>query len=86
MITWKNAFSVDKINRLYGYKYDFLVDYDSIDVYDNRPCQIRPALANKINNMNVNVFSLMSRVNKTRFLGQHKSCECKCRLNENICN
>ena len=61
----------------------FVVDYDSIDVYDNRPCQIRPALNN---NMNVNVFSLMSRVNKTRFLGQHKSCECKCRLNENICN
>ena len=25
----------------------------------------------------------MARVNETRFLVQHESCECKCRLNEN---
>lgn len=28
----------------------------------------------------------MSRVNGTKFLVQHESCECKCRLNENVCN
>ena len=28
----------------------------------------------------------MSRVNKARFLAQHESCECKCRLNENVYN
>ena len=28
----------------------------------------------------------MSEVNETRFLVQHQSCECKCRLNESVCN
>ena len=28
----------------------------------------------------------MSRVNETRFLVQHESCKCKCRLNEYLCN
>ena len=28
----------------------------------------------------------MSVVNETRFLVQHESCECKCRLNESVCN
>ena len=28
----------------------------------------------------------MSWVNKTQFLVQHESCECKCRLNESVCN
>ena len=36
--------------------------------------------------MNVKVFRLISRVNKTRFLIQFESCECKCRLNENVYN
>ena len=35
--------------------------------------------------MNVKVLNLKSEVNKTRFLVQHKSCECKCRLNKNVC-
>ena len=30
--------------------------------------------------------NLMSRVNETSFLFQHESCECKCRLNESVCN
>ena len=32
--------------------------------------------------MNVKVFNLMSEINKTTFLVQHKSCECKWGLNE----
>ena len=28
----------------------------------------------------------MSGVNETRFLVQHESCECKCGLNESVCN
>ena len=28
----------------------------------------------------------MSRVNETRFLVQHESCECRCGLNESVCN
>ena len=36
--------------------------------------------------MNVKVFVLMSGVNETRFFIQHESCECKCELNESVCN
>ena len=36
--------------------------------------------------MNVKVFNSMSRVNETRFLAQHESCECKCGLNKSVCN
>ena len=28
----------------------------------------------------------MSCVNETRFLAQHELCECKCGLNESVCN
>ena len=36
--------------------------------------------------MNVKVFDIMSLVNETNSLVQHQSCECKCWLNEKICN
>ena len=36
--------------------------------------------------MNLRVFNLMSGINGTRFEVQHESCECKCGLNESICN
>ena len=40
----------------------------------------------KVKNINVKVFNLMSGVNVTRFLVQHESRECKCALNESVCN
>ena len=46
---------------------------------------IRMLDPNKVKNMNVKVFNLMSRVNETRFLVQHESCVCKC-INESICS
>ena len=36
--------------------------------------------------MNVKVFNLLSAVNETRFLAQHDLCECKCGLNEGVCD
>ena len=41
---------------------------------------------NKVKNINLKVFNLISRANDTRFLVQYKSCECKCILNESVCN
>ena len=35
--------------------------------------------------MNIKVFNLMLWVNETRFLVQHESCECKCRINKDVC-
>ena len=41
---------------------------------------------NKIKNMNVKVFNLMSVVNESRFLVQNESCQCKCEINESVCS
>ena len=46
----------------------------------------RTCVPNKLKNMHVKVFNVMSEVNETRFLVQHESCECECRLNESVCN
>ena len=36
--------------------------------------------------MNVKVLNLMSGTNEKRFLVQNELCECKCGLNESVCN
>ena len=36
--------------------------------------------------MNLKVFNLVSGVDETKFVVQHESRECKCRLNESVCN
>ena len=37
-------------------------------------------------NINIKVFNLMSRTNKTRHIKWHETCKCKCRLDESVCN
>ena len=37
-------------------------------------------------NLNVKVFNLMSRTNKTRHTECHETCKCKCRLDASVCN
>ena len=39
-----------------------------------------------VKNINVKVFNLKSRINKTSHIKCHKSCKCKCRLNASVCN
>ena len=39
-----------------------------------------------INDLNVNVFNLMSRTNETRHIKWHEACKCKCRLDASVCN
>ena len=36
--------------------------------------------------LNVKVFSLMSRTNETRHIKWHEMCKCKCRLDASVCN
>ena len=46
-------------------------------------------VSDKLKSENVKVLNLMSKVDKTRFLVQHESFECKCWLlygNENVCD
>ena len=37
-------------------------------------------------NLNVKVFSLMSRANETRHIKWHQICKCNCRLDASVCN
>ena len=39
-----------------------------------------------VKNLNVKVFNLMSRTNKTRRIEWHETCKCKCRLDVSVCN
>ena len=39
-----------------------------------------------VKNVNVKVFNLMSRTNKTRSIKLHETCKCICRLNKIVCN
>ena len=41
---------------------------------------------NVIKDLNVKVFHLMSRTNKTRHINWHETCKCKCRLDASVCN
>ena len=40
----------------------------------------------KIKNISVKVFNLLSRTNETRYIKWHKTCKCKCTLDASICN
>ena len=39
-----------------------------------------------IKDLNVKVFNLISRTNKTIFIEWHEKCKCECRLNAIVCN
>ena len=39
-----------------------------------------------IKDMNIKVCNLMSRINETRHISWHKTCNCKCRLDASVCN
>ena len=46
----------------------------------------RICVSDIVKNLNVKVFNLMSRANKTKFIKWHESCKCICRLNAVVCN
>ena len=39
-----------------------------------------------VRNLNVKLFNLMSRTNKTRHIKWHETCKCQCRFNAIVCN
>ena len=39
-----------------------------------------------VENLNVKVFNLMSKTNKTRHTEGHETCKCTCRLGASVCN
>ena len=61
--------------NIYGRSYNSIGD-------PNAPLYV----PDRVKNMNEKGFNLILRLNETRFLIQHESCECKCGLNESVCN
>ena len=41
---------------------------------------------NVVENLNINVFNLMSRTNEIRHTKWHETCKCQCRLDARVCN
>ena len=39
-----------------------------------------------VENLNVNVFRLMSRNNETKHIEWHEKCKCECKFGANVCN
>ena len=39
-----------------------------------------------VENLNVEVFNLMSRTNETRHIKWNETCKCECRLDASVCN
>ena len=39
-----------------------------------------------VKNLNVKVFSPMSRTNETRYIEWHETCKCECRFDASVCN
>ena len=77
-----------KINSNESFYSPFTVNVNKFDgsynTVDDPYAQV--CVPDKLKNMNVKVFNLMLSVNETRFLVQHDFCECKCTLNESVCN
>ena len=57
--------------------------YGGICNFIDNPCA-QVCVLNKVKKINVKVFNLMSGVHEAKVLVQHKTCECKCRLNESV--
>ena len=51
----------------------------------NGPCA-KICGSDNIKNTNVKVFNLISRTNETRHIKWHKTCKCRCRLDDSACN
>ena len=51
----------------------------------NDPCA-KICVPDQIKNTNVKVFNLMSRTKETRYIEQHKTFKCGCRVDASVCN
>ena len=43
-------------------------------------------IANKIKDINLNVFNIINRINESKTLTKHISCNCKCNFDGTKCN
>ena len=53
--------------------------------YIKSPC-VKLRVPDVVKNMNIKVFTIMSRTDETHHIEWHKICSCKCRLDAGVCN
>ena len=68
------------------YPYSFKVNNCSGSCNNiNNPCA-KLCVPDIIENINVKVFNMMSRINETKHIALHETCKCICRLSASVCN
>ena len=77
--------SIDSNNPMF-YPFSIKVNKFSGNCNDINDPYARICVPDIIKNLNVKVFNLMSRTNKTKFIKWHEKCKCICRLDKVICN
>ena len=68
--------------------YSFTAKFDNCcgSCNTNGDPHARDCVPNNVKNMNFKVFNLISGANETKFSFQQEWCQCKCELNESVCN
>ena len=77
--------NINSINPIF-YPFSVKINRCSVNCNNINDPYVRICVPDTVKNLNVKVFSVMSRTNETRPIKWHESCKCICRLNENICN
>ena len=68
------------------YHYSVLVNKYIGSCNDIDNSYIKLCIPDVVKDINIKIFNLMSRTNKTCYVSWHKTCACKCRLDASICN
>ena len=73
-------------DNLFFYPYNIEVNKCSGSCNNINDPYSKFCVPNVAKNINVKVFSLVSRTNKTRHIEWHETCKLKCRLDASVCN
>ena len=73
-------------NELLFYPYRILVNKCSGSGNNINDPFAKLCVPDVVKGINVKLFTIMSRTNETRYIGWHKTCRWKCRLDASVCN
>ena len=68
------------------YRYGFKISKLSGSCNNTNDTFAKMCIPGVVKNINLKVFNLTSRTNKTRYTKLHETCKCKCRLDASVCN
>ena len=77
-----NEYSQELHNYLFAVQLDrYVGSCNALNDLSNKVC-----VPNKTDDLNLSVFNMIAEINESKAVTKHKSCECKCRLDERKCN